>query len=102
MGAIDVLDPQIRGLENLIKGIVSPALRDAVGGQLGLLVRRRELIKNSVGALDGVLRNLEALDIDGYPTFEPAALSPELKKELDDFVATATAGAEIFKTLTKP
>ena len=98
-----VLDPQIRGIENLMKGIVSTALRDAVSGTLGLWVRRRDFVKNAINALDGVMRNMDALETDGYPTPPMATkLDPALKKELDDFVATAAAGADIFPTMPAP
>jgi hypothetical protein len=99
MDAMASLDPQIRGLENAMKALISPELQNALGTQLGMRQQRRELLKRVVVALDGVVEASDALDKNGYPTFPAASLSADLQKEYDEYLASISAGGTVF---TKP
>src|SRR6266550_5988870 len=87
LDAADVLlDPEIRGLADLLNVSVSDDLRTQIQFLLEMRTRRRHLIQRVLNALDAVRVALDALAADGYPTLDnielPAALFDELQKEL--------------------
>ncbi len=91
--ALALLEPQIRGLEDILHIPPSKDLGAIVAEELRALRRRRDLILATIGALDTVVGARENLVADGYPTVMevqvPEALFQELKAEVSDVEAAA-------------
>ncbi len=75
LAALKVLEPQIRGLHDLVAVSISPELVAEIEAQVAIRERRRGLIL-------ALLAAIEALFDDGYPDMPNAVLPPNLFSEL--------------------
>lgn len=80
--AIAVLDPQIRGLDDMEHVSVSPELRAQFSATKKARIRRRDLCQAVLNNLDATFNAIKALEADGYPNLPPVAISPNLMTEL--------------------
>lgn len=95
--ALAVVAPEIRGLHDLTTVSISDDLRGAINGQITARERRRDLIQNVISGLDAVVRSLQALEADGYPTLDPVVVQSTLFSELQGEIADLGAAAGVFK-----
>jgi hypothetical protein len=72
--ALDALDPEVRGLQELAAISVSSSEKIAVSTQIDVRTRRRDLIHAVLAALDAVVASRAALAADGYPDMPKAVV----------------------------
>lgn len=94
--ALAVIEPQIRGLEALIKfPFISPETASAILNVIDIRVRRRNLIRAALDALDSVIAAQAALEMDGYPALGAipvlASIEEEILQDLMDLEAAVGA-----------
>jgi hypothetical protein len=77
-----VLEPQIRGLHDLLAVSISAELRAEVATQIEIRERRRNLLASALVRLDDANAAVAALERDGYPSIEDTKLSANLLEEL--------------------
>jgi len=90
--ALEVLNPEIRGLRRVENDPLSAEAFEAVENDLAALERRRFFIHKLQNALDQVVGALEALTADGWPDPVPPmpvsdAVFRELQQDKDDIGA---------------
>ena len=91
LAAIDLLDPQIKGLDDFLLLHLSEVTRSSVQREQSDHVRRRGLCRD-------VLTALEALNSDNYPSMPKAELGASSWQELQDQYASITAALAEFDT----
>jgi hypothetical protein len=91
-----VLDPEIRGLLNIILLPISTNLRAVVQQVIQDRERRRKLIQTVLDYLNGVVTAMNALEADGYPALGSSTVEVELLAELQAELADIAAGVGIF------
>jgi hypothetical protein len=79
---LEILGPQMRGLDDLGHTSITPELRAEVVKQYNMRTQRMGLIQNVLDKLDATFAAIKALEADGYPGFPPAPISPNLFDEL--------------------
>ena len=88
--ALDILNPQIRGLQDLALTPGSAALKNQIKEQSVICLKRLTLINAVLDATDLVASSIAALELDGYPDLIHISLEPstfnELQKELHDLL----------------
>lgn len=94
--ALAVIEPQIRGLEALIKfPQISPDTASAILNVIDIRVRRRRLIATALASLDLVVEAEAALEMDGYPALGAipvlASIEEEILQDLMDLEAAVGA-----------
>jgi hypothetical protein len=72
--ALDALEPEVRGLQELKAIAISSSARLAVSTQIDIRTRRRNLLGAVVAALDAVVASRASLVADGYPAMQKAAV----------------------------
>lgn len=94
--AISVLEPQLRGLEDLAK-IEAPAEVIAlVNAQFVKHQQRYELLLEVLKALDGVATARKNLDDDGYPAIPTVPIDSTVAAEFKEELADIEAAAALF------
>jgi len=93
-----VVEPQIRGLEDLKATSVSPALAGEYNTALLERDHRLDLLNDLIAALDAAEAALEALIADGYPALPTFTMPPELLPEHNAELSDLQAGASVFGT----
>lgn len=87
LSALDVLNPQIEGLDTLLQAGLSSEISTILQETISARRRRKSLIDAVIAALDTVLARLADLLADGYPALPglmiDEILAAELKKEQD-------------------
>jgi hypothetical protein len=96
--ALAILDPQIRGLNDLSHTSISPALLVEVEAQITARVHRHDLIQAVLDSLDAVDERLSALDADGYPVLPAAPVMGSLFSELQEEKSDLAAAIAVFAT----
>lgn len=91
-----VVDPQIRGMHDLVTVSITDELRTKIDEEIVIRERRRDLIQAVIDALDSTLRALEALEADGYPKLPEAIIDPALFSELQGEEADLDAAVAVF------
>jgi hypothetical protein len=104
MAALDVIEPEIRGLHYISEMAIPSDQRAANDQQIAIKERRRNLLVNAVTCKDTYITALAALEADGYPTETVAFLDDALmaaiaKEQSDILAATATFKPEQATTL---
>lgn len=91
------LNPQLRGLQDLMHVSISDALKAQV--QLGITTysRRHDLITDVLNAITVLEEAVNALVADGYPTLTPIDLSPALWRELQGQSSDIDSGIAVFE-----
>lgn len=97
MAAIEVLEPQIRGLHDLELVSISGGLLSEIATQTREREERRALIEAVLAAMDAVNAAYEQLVNDGYPALPPDALPPDLMDELRWEMADLAAARAVFQ-----
>ena len=95
--ALAALEPQIRGLIDLIKTATSAELQTSLQAELDQLKERRKLLNNGIAALDEITAAQEALAADGYPAVPMAVLSAPTLEELNAEVKDIEAAQALFE-----
>jgi len=95
--ALAVLEPQIRGLNDLATVSISMDLKQEVARQIEIRGRRKMRIKAILDAFDLILELRTALERDGYPRIEDSRLPDNLFQELSGENSDLDAAASVFK-----
>ncbi len=96
LAAIAVLEPQIRGLHDLMATSISPDLQAAVQHQITVRERRNSLLHAEITAMDMVNADHDALLADGYPALNDAILDSNLMAELTGEESDLDAAVGVF------
>ncbi len=96
LAAIAVLEPQIRGLHDLITTSISDDLKAAIQHQIVVRERRDSLLHMEIAALDEVNVAQDALLADGYPALNTGVLEPSLFQELTGEESDLDAAVAVF------
>lgn len=96
--ALDVLEPQIRGLHDLAAVSISRDLKAAIDREVAARERRRNLIRAEIAEMDQANTAHDKLLADGYPNLNVVALEPALFDELQGENADLDAATAIFDT----
>ena len=99
MAAIAVIDPMIKGLEDLSTIPPSSDLGLIVAAELAKLQHRRILLDRAVGALDIVVDARITLVDDGYPVIDQVQIPTVIFDELNAEVANVQAAAKLFQSM---
>lgn len=92
-----VLEPQIRGLHDLVTVSITEGLRAAIHEQITARERRRDLIQGVLDQLDATNAAQDELEADGYPALPTAELLPGLFTELRGEDADIKAAVAVFE-----
>jgi hypothetical protein len=92
-----VLEPQIRGLHDLINTSISGDLKAQIAVQIEIRERRRDKIQTVLNDLDGAVEDMEILERDGYPDIGEAHLPDFLLTELSGEESDLDAALKLFK-----
>ncbi len=95
--ALNLINLQIDGLDDMTRATMSPETVQAVSTQLSERQRRRDLILAVLATLDAVLVALVALDADGYPALPKAVVLGSLFDELQKENTAIEAAVGIFE-----
>ena len=95
--ALAALEPQIRGLNDLIITPTSADLQTSLQAELDQLKERRTLLNAGIEALDGIAAAQAALAADGYPEVPMAVLAASLLEELGAEVKDIEAAQALFE-----
>lgn len=94
LAALNILDPQIEGLDTLLQAGLSAEVTAILSDTTAARRRRKDLISAVIMALNDVLEHYAALVADGYPELPgltvEEALANELQKEKDAIEAAIT------------
>jgi hypothetical protein len=94
--ALVVIEPEINGFEGVLKWpSISPETASVILDIIDIRVRRRDLIKAVIVALDAVVDALIALEADGYPRLGSIPVAAAVKEEIqqDERDLEAAVGA---------
>jgi len=97
--ALDVLAPQIRGLEDKVKDDLSEELRIALKERLAFLKERDVLVNSAIAAQDAADAAEEVLEDHGFPALPDMEISSDLLEELDREVADNLAARSGFEVI---
>lgn len=96
LAAIAVLEPQIRGLKDLMGASISDDLKAAVQHQIVVREQRHGLLVGEIATLDQVNMAQDALLADGYPTLDTSILESRLFQELTGEESDLDAAIAVF------
>lgn len=96
MAALAVIDPQIRGLDDVAIVSVSADLAQELTHESGRRKHRRDLIQQVLGDLDRTLEDLVRLEEDGYPNLAKIPLTQALLQELQVEQSDISAAVGVF------
>ena len=96
LAALAVIEPQIRGLEALLKFPISSDTEAGIMAAIDLRTRRRDLIRAELDALDAGAAAQMALEADGYPALDPMPVAPEMVQEILRDLADLEAAIGVF------
>lgn len=96
LAAIAVLEPQIRGLHDLMTTSISADLKNAIQHQIDVRERRHELLVGEIAMLNQVNMAQDALVADGYPALNTGVLEPSLFQELSGEESDLDAAVAVF------
>jgi hypothetical protein len=97
MAAKAVVEPQIRGLNDMISFPITAELRAALSERVMLLNHRDDLLNAYLTAKDATVAALQALEDDGYPALPSASLPDDLLAELRGEEANVEAAVNAFQ-----
>lgn len=97
LAALAVIEPQIRGLHDLMTVSITPELRAEIEVETVKRERRRDLIQTTLNQLDATNVAHDALEADGYPALPPVELPPDLFSELRGEESDLDAAVGIFE-----
>jgi hypothetical protein len=97
--ALPPLDKEIRGVDNLAVGSVSPQLQAGLNDGKRDLEHRRSLMQTVLNDIEVLLEDIQHLENDGYPTPKRFQLGQPLLDELNGEVSDDQAGAGVFGPL---
>jgi hypothetical protein len=92
-----VLEPQIRGLHDLISTSISGDLKAQIAVQIEIRERRRDKIQVVLNDLDKTVEDMDTLERDGYPDIGEANLPDFLLTELSGEESDLDAALKVFK-----
>lgn len=95
--ALAVIEPQIRGLHDLMTVSITEELRAEIEAQIEVRERRANLIQAVLDQLDATNAAQAALEADGYPTLLNAELPPGLFTELQGEETDLDAAVAVFE-----
>lgn len=95
--ALGVIEPQIRGLQDLSQVSISGDLRVILEQELGKRTHRRDLINEVLSQLDSVVGGRNLLDQDGYPALEDVSIPEPMFRELQGEKTDLEAAESIFQ-----
>lgn len=98
--ALDVLDPQLRGLDDLTRVSITDPLLAEVRAQLTYRRHRSALIHTVLSEMDQVNAAMAALEADGYPELPDETLEPAKFAELQGQNADLDAAVGVFSAET--
>ena len=98
--ALAILDPQIRGLEDIATMSISADLLAQIQNQIAARIQRQTLIKNVINRLNSVIEAITTLLEDGYPNLPAAAITDLLFAELKEENRDLVAAMNVFTSLT--
>lgn len=96
LAAIAVLEPQIRGLQDLMGTSISGDLKNAIQHQIDVRTHRHGLLVGEIATLDQVNMAQDALLADGYPTLDTSVLESRLFQELTGEESDLDAAVAVF------
>ena len=96
--ALAVVEPQIRGLGDLMKVSLSPPTVEQVNTELADHDRRRDRLSKVIAALDAVDVAMVALETDGYPAMPKAEVAAAVYAELQEQLADIQAAINEFES----
>jgi cobalamin-dependent methionine synthase I len=97
--ALDIIQPQIRGLEDKVNDALSEALRTVLKERLAFLKQREALIGGAIVAQDAADAAQGALEGHGFPSLPDMEIAGNLLEELDQEVADNLAARSGFDAL---
>lgn len=97
LAAVEVLEPQLRGLHDLAAVSVSGGLMAEINDQIRSREQRRTLIQNVLAAMDATNGTFLQLLNDGYPALPDDVLSTALMDELRGEMADLAAAEAVFQ-----
>lgn len=90
------IEPQLRGLNDLMAVSISVDLRAEIARQIEIRNRRRTKLQAVLSDLDKIQEDLDLLEKDGYPEIEGSTLSAPLLSELQGEESDLDAAVSIF------
>lgn len=97
LAALGIIEPQIRGLHDLMTVSITDELRAAIESEIVSRERRRNLIQAVLDQLDATNAANDALAADGYPALPQVELPPGLFNELRGEETDLDAAVGIFE-----
>lgn len=97
LAAVEVLEPQLRGLHDLAAVSVSGGLMAEINDQIRSREQRRTLIQSVLAAMDATNATFLQLLNDGYPALPDDVLSTALMDELRGEMADLAAAEAVFQ-----
>lgn len=94
--ALDVVEPQIRGLHDLLETTISADLKNVLTTTVQARENRRGLLQAVIRGLDSTLLALQNLDSDGYPDLPDVILNVAEATELNGERTDLEAAIGIF------
>lgn len=94
--ALAVVNPQIRGLQDLSVTSISAELKAQIALQVDARSRRVTLINAELAALDTAVQAMNNLEADGYPDLPATPIIGSLFEELHEENADLTAALAVF------
>jgi hypothetical protein len=94
--ALAVIEPQIRGLNDLLNVSISGELAASIRGELAEREHRRDLIVAAIACLDALQAAMDALEADGYPALPPATIIASQYAELQGQASDLTTAVAVF------
>lgn len=97
LAARDVVEPQLRGLADLIVTTTSGALHDALVSVNAQRHHRDDLLKAALAARDAYIDALNVLEADGYPALPNVQIEASLLAEMQAEESDIDAAVAIFE-----
>lgn len=90
LAALEVIEPQLRGLKNMVNDPFSPEASATLQEQITALERRKTLINSTLARLD-------ELEADGYPERPPVLVPASVLAEYERKEADVEAAVDMFE-----
>ncbi len=100
-GALAIINPQIRGLEDQVHDALSDDLRIALSQRLAALKDQQYLINQAQAKQDAADAAQATLEASGFPALPDSEIAPELLEELQREVADSLAALSGFEALAQ-
>lgn len=94
--ALDILNPQIRGLQNIARNPLSTHATTAVAAELEIRQRRASMLMDAIASLDVVITRRETLAADSYPGMQNIPVGADVFAEIQGIENDQVAASSVF------